>query len=281
MIGDDGEQVGRADRARGAGAGAVARVSIWSRFRRRRDRRCAGSWTTGSSSTNRTAGRARPRRSSTRCSSRKSRCVPRSTTTTTTSRWTTRAQFLAERDKVKFTVTFRGREMAHQEIGHKLIQRIIAELADVATVETPARAGGPHADDGADAEAAQGRRRRPRPKRRAGDGRSQRDRLTYAARDRREEKHPMPKMKTNRAAAKRFKLTGTGKVMRRSLRQAPRHDRQARDSQAPAARHDAGRPTPTRPACCACSASASSHDPRSPNPAGAARHGESPRDRRS
>src|SRR5216117_2359550 len=35
--------------------------------------------------------------------------------------------FLAERDKVKFTVTFRGREMAHQEIGHKLIQRIIGD----------------------------------------------------------------------------------------------------------------------------------------------------------
>jgi translation initiation factor IF-3 len=50
--------------------------------------------------------------------------------------------FLAERDKVKFTVTFRGREMAHQEIGHKLIQRIIAELAEIATVETPARSEG-------------------------------------------------------------------------------------------------------------------------------------------
>ena len=50
--------------------------------------------------------------------------------------------FLAERDKVKFTVTFRGREMAHQEIGRELIQRIIAELADVATVEQSARSEG-------------------------------------------------------------------------------------------------------------------------------------------
>jgi len=51
-------------------------------------------------------------------------------------------EFLAERDKVKFTVTFRGREMAHQEIGRELIQRIIAELADVATVEQSARSEG-------------------------------------------------------------------------------------------------------------------------------------------
>ncbi len=51
-------------------------------------------------------------------------------------------QFLADRDKVKFTVTFRGREMAHPEHGHKLIQRIIAELVEVAGVETPARAEG-------------------------------------------------------------------------------------------------------------------------------------------
>ena len=31
-------------------------------------------------------------------------------------------EFLLARDKVKVTVTFRGREMAHQEIGYKLIQ---------------------------------------------------------------------------------------------------------------------------------------------------------------
>ncbi|HYM81206.1 MAG TPA: translation initiation factor IF-3 [Candidatus Limnocylindria bacterium] len=51
-------------------------------------------------------------------------------------------EFLGERDKVKFTVTFRGREIAHQEIGHRLIQKIIAELADLATVESPARSEG-------------------------------------------------------------------------------------------------------------------------------------------
>ncbi len=51
-------------------------------------------------------------------------------------------EFLLERDKVKLTVTFRGREMAHQDIGHKLIQRAIADLAEVATVESPPRSEG-------------------------------------------------------------------------------------------------------------------------------------------
>jgi len=51
-------------------------------------------------------------------------------------------EFLAARDKVKFTITFRGREMAHPEHGHKLIQRITTDLAELASVETPARAEG-------------------------------------------------------------------------------------------------------------------------------------------
>ncbi len=50
--------------------------------------------------------------------------------------------FLGERDKVKFTITFRGREMAHTEIGHELMRRILAELADVGLVESPPRQEG-------------------------------------------------------------------------------------------------------------------------------------------
>jgi translation initiation factor IF-3 len=51
-------------------------------------------------------------------------------------------EFLVERNKVKFTVMFRGREMAHQEHGHRLIGKIVEELADIAAVETPARSEG-------------------------------------------------------------------------------------------------------------------------------------------
>jgi translation initiation factor IF-3 len=50
--------------------------------------------------------------------------------------------FLEGRDKVKVTVTFRGREMAHPELGHALIQKAIAALADVSTIESPPRPEG-------------------------------------------------------------------------------------------------------------------------------------------
>jgi translation initiation factor IF-3 len=51
-------------------------------------------------------------------------------------------EFLAQRDKVKFTVTFRGREMAHQELGYKIIEQVLQDLADVAVVEQSPRAEG-------------------------------------------------------------------------------------------------------------------------------------------
>lgn len=45
--------------------------------------------------------------------------------------------FLAKGNKVKITCTFRGREMAHPEIGEKLMRKICDDLEDVATPEAP------------------------------------------------------------------------------------------------------------------------------------------------
>jgi translation initiation factor IF-3 len=44
-------------------------------------------------------------------------------------------RFLQEEDKVKVTLRFRGREMAHQEIGMRQIERIKIDLQEFATVE--------------------------------------------------------------------------------------------------------------------------------------------------
>ncbi len=44
-------------------------------------------------------------------------------------------RFLQEEDKVKVTLRFRGREMAHQEIGMRQIERIKTDLAEFANVE--------------------------------------------------------------------------------------------------------------------------------------------------
>ena len=43
--------------------------------------------------------------------------------------------FLEEGDKAKVTLRFRGREMAHQDIGYRLLQRVKSETAEVAKVE--------------------------------------------------------------------------------------------------------------------------------------------------
>jgi translation initiation factor IF-3 len=44
-------------------------------------------------------------------------------------------RFFEEGDKVKVTLRFRGREMAHQDLGYKLLQRVKLETATIAKVE--------------------------------------------------------------------------------------------------------------------------------------------------
>lgn len=44
-------------------------------------------------------------------------------------------KFLADGDKVKIMIFFRGREMAHKELGYDLMNQIIAKLEDDAVVE--------------------------------------------------------------------------------------------------------------------------------------------------
>ncbi len=45
-------------------------------------------------------------------------------------------EFLAEGDKVKITLRFRGREMAHQQIGAQLLERVKADVAEDAQIES-------------------------------------------------------------------------------------------------------------------------------------------------
>ena len=51
-------------------------------------------------------------------------------------------RFLTEGDKAKITLRFRGREFAHQELGMKLLQRVEADLAEIAIVEMHPRMEG-------------------------------------------------------------------------------------------------------------------------------------------
>jgi translation initiation factor IF-3 len=51
-------------------------------------------------------------------------------------------RFLEDGDKTKVTLRFRGREMAHQELGLELLQRIEKDLEEISTVEQMPRREG-------------------------------------------------------------------------------------------------------------------------------------------
>jgi translation initiation factor IF-3 len=51
-------------------------------------------------------------------------------------------EFLQDGNKVKVTLMFRGRQIAHPELGRAVVQRVAVALADVSKIETDARLEG-------------------------------------------------------------------------------------------------------------------------------------------
>ncbi|PKQ28428.1 MAG: translation initiation factor IF-3 [Candidatus Anoxymicrobium japonicum] len=51
-------------------------------------------------------------------------------------------RFLSQGNKVKVTIMFRGREMTHTELGLNLLNRLAADVSDIAMVEAKARLDG-------------------------------------------------------------------------------------------------------------------------------------------
>ena len=51
-------------------------------------------------------------------------------------------RFLAEGSKVKLTIMFRGREMAHPELGRRILERVADRVAELAIVEAAPRQDG-------------------------------------------------------------------------------------------------------------------------------------------
>ena len=155
-------------------------------------------------------------------------------------------RFLAEGDKVKATVFFRGREMAHPEIGRRILERLIGELVDVAVAEIVAAARRqPDAHDpgaegrrqvGAPDQRARADQRRPAPSPAVGAARPQPVAESRASRRPATRARAMPKMKTHRGAAKRFKKTGDRQIPYGRRLQAPHPDQQVDEAEAPAAR---------------------------------------------
>ncbi len=155
--------------------------------------------------------------------------------------------FLNDGHKVKVTLTFRGREVAHPELGRKILEQVEEAVKDVGRVEIFPRIDGRNmtmvlapdkraqaakqkADAVAAAEEAEETTespRSPRPFRSPRSSTSPRSptppprsprRTTPPARadgsPARRRENQMPKMKTHSGAKKRFKVTGTGKLRR-------------------------------------------------------------------
>jgi translation initiation factor IF-3 len=53
-------------------------------------------------------------------------------------------EFLREGAKVKVTIMFRGREMAHRDLGFKMMERLAEEVSEVGVVETRPKIEGPN-----------------------------------------------------------------------------------------------------------------------------------------
>jgi translation initiation factor IF-3 len=51
-------------------------------------------------------------------------------------------RFLRSGSRVKVTIMFRGREMAHTELGRKILDRLVEDLRDLATVDSAPKQDG-------------------------------------------------------------------------------------------------------------------------------------------
>jgi len=118
-------------------------------------------------------------------------------------------RFLTKGKKVKATVIFRGRENMHRDIGYRILTRLRQEVLEFGVVETEPRQEGPFLDMILAPKKWSGQAAASAAAPTAGAaGMSPRDDASL-----RRTAH-MPKMKTKRAAAKRFSFTGTGRVRR-------------------------------------------------------------------
>jgi translation initiation factor IF-3 len=51
-------------------------------------------------------------------------------------------RFLEEGSKVKLTIMFRGREMAHPELGRRILEKVAERVAEIATIESAPKQDG-------------------------------------------------------------------------------------------------------------------------------------------
>ena len=157
---------------------AKQKGSTWSRSPRRRCRRSAASWTSGATSTRSRSAPGEAKKHQKIIEVKEIKFRPKVDEHDYQFKKKHIERFLADGDKVKATIFFRGREMAHPEIGRRILERLIEDLTDVAIAETMPRQEGNQMHTILSQRPARSRRRRRKPSRRT------RERETSRSRDR-------------------------------------------------------------------------------------------------
>ena len=139
-------------------------------------------------------------------------------------------RFLEDGDKVKATIFFRGREMAHPEIGRRILERLVDELADVAVAETMPRMEGNQMHTILTPPAAE-RRRQVRSRRATTAARSTDQRQVQRRRQ-------MPKTEDTPRRGEALQADQERQVSARQGVQAAHPEQQDDEAEARAARHD-------------------------------------------
>ncbi len=97
-----------------------------------RNRRSARSWTSASSSTRQQKREAEARKKQKIIEIKEIKFRPGTDTHDYDVKMRSVMKFLEEGDKVKVTLRFRGREMAHQELGLELLNRVAGDVGEAA-----------------------------------------------------------------------------------------------------------------------------------------------------
>ena len=97
--------------------------------------RCAGSWISANSSSSRARKPTQSKHKQKRTQLKEVKFRPGTEEGDYQVKMRNLVRFLTQGDKAKITLRYRGREMAHQELGVKLLKRVEADLSELATVE--------------------------------------------------------------------------------------------------------------------------------------------------
>ena len=136
LVGEEGEQLGIVSLADAMRTRRKRPSSTWSRSRRRPSRRFAGSWITASSSTARAKKQHEAKLKQKQIQVKEVKFRPGTDEGDYQIKLRNLIRFLTEGDKAKVTLRFRGREMAHQEFGVRLLERIRSDLGAARVVES-------------------------------------------------------------------------------------------------------------------------------------------------